>query len=267
MQTSLLSRGKQLLLTIFFASISFLAVSQNLITVPFSNGFVGNNTANNVSSNSFYLSGVSGLGWTNIQFAQNSSSNIFVAQGNDIIGMVLITDNNGVEHTVNGFVKWRAPSGSVTTLCFQPQTGTNLTLATNGNNGSATYNITDTKYIGLTFNGQTLTIPQSGNSAGEVTGNAATSGLLDLLNNYLATFGKLSVADVTVNEGAGTATVTVSLSASSTNTITVVYTTSNGTATAGSDYTAATGTLTFAPGQTSRTFTILEIPFTSHMLI
>ena len=256
MQTSLLSRGKQLLLTIFFASISFLAVSQNLITVPFSNGFVGNNTANNVSSNSFYLSGVSGLGWTNIQFAQNSSSNIFVAQGNDIIGMVLITDNNGVEHTVNGFVKWRAPSGSVTTLCFQPQTGTNLTLATNGNNGSATYNITDTKYIGLTFNGQTLTIPQSGNSAGEVTGNAATSGLLDLLNNYLATFGKLSVADVTVNEGAGTATVTVSLSASSTNTITVVYTTSNGTATAGSDYTAATGTLTFAPGQTSRTFTI-----------
>ncbi|MFM6946911.1 MAG: tandem-95 repeat protein [Flavobacteriales bacterium] len=256
MQTTLLSRSKQLLLSIFFASISFLAFSQNLITVPFSNGFVGNNTANNVSSNSFYLSGASGLGWTNVQFAQNSTSNIFVAQGNDIIGMVLITDNNGIEHTINGFVKWRAPSGSVTTICFQPQTGTNITLATNGNNGSATYNITDTKYIGLTFNGQTLTIPQSGNSAGEVTGNAATAGLLDLLNNYLATFGKLSVADFTVNEGAGTATVTVTLSTSSTNTITVVYTTSNGTATAGADYTAATGTLTFAPGQTSRTFTI-----------
>ncbi|MEY3682991.1 MAG: hypothetical protein RLZZ289_1526, partial [Bacteroidota bacterium] len=256
MQSNLLRFSKNLLVSILFAVIALSVQAQNLITVPFNNGFVGNNTANNVSSNSFYLSGASGLGWTNVQFAQNSTSNIFVAQGNDIIGMVLITDNNGVEHTVNGFVKWRAPSGTVTTICFQPQAGTNLTLATNGNNGSATYNITDTKYIGLTFNGQTLTIPQSGNNAGEVSGNAATAGLLDLLNNYLATFGKLSVADVSINEGAGTATVTVSLSATSTNSITVVYTTSNGTATAGSDYTATTGTLTFAPGQTSRTFTI-----------
>ncbi|MFZ9658093.1 MAG: hypothetical protein ACO29Z_05325, partial [Crocinitomicaceae bacterium] len=163
MQSNLLRFSKNLLVSILFAVIALSVQAQNLITVPFNNGFVGNNTANNVSSNSFYLSGASGLGWTNVQFAQNSTSNIFVAQGNDIIGMVLITDNNGVEHTVNGFVKWRAPSGTVTTICFQPQAGTNLTLATNGNNGSATYNITDTKYIGLTFNGQTLTIPQSGN--------------------------------------------------------------------------------------------------------
>ena len=121
---------------IFFLLFSFTVVeSQNLISVPFTNGFVGDNTANNVSSNSFYLSGATGLGWTNIQFAQNSSSNIFVAQGNDIIGMVLITDNNGIEHTVNGFVKWRAPSGSVTTICFQPATGTNISIATNNNNG------------------------------------------------------------------------------------------------------------------------------------
>lgn len=219
----------------FFVSLifwlSYIGIyGQNLITVPFNNGFVGDNTANNVSANSKYLSGASGLGWSNVQFAQNSSSNIFVAQGNDIIGMVLITDNNGVEHTINGFVKWRAPSGTVTTMVFQPAVGTNITLATNGNNGSSTYSITDTKYIGLTFNNQTLTIPQSGNSAGEVTGNAATSGLITLLNDYLATFGKLSINNVSVNEGAGTATITVSLSASSTNTISVVYTSSNATA-------------------------------------
>lgn len=222
-----------------------------MITVPFSNGFVGDNTANNVSANSFYLSGASGLGWSNVQFAQNSTSNIFVAQGNDIIGMVLITDNNGVEHTINGFVKWRALIGTVTTMVFQPGTGTNITLATNGSNGSSTYTITDTKYIGLTFNGQTLTIPQTGNGAYEVTGNAATSGLLTLLNDYLATFGKLSVADISVNESVGNATITVTSSASSTSALTVVYTTSNGTATAGSDYTAVTGTLTIPAGQLS----------------
>ncbi|MEI8376515.1 MAG: Calx-beta domain-containing protein, partial [Planctomycetota bacterium] len=56
----------------------------------------------------------------------------------------------------------------------------------------------------------------------------------------------------------GTATVTfvVSLSAASTKSITVNYSTINGTALSGSDYTAAIGKLTFAPGVTSQTITV-----------
>jgi hypothetical protein len=68
------------------------------------------------------------------------------------------------------------------------------------------------------------------------------------------------IRDVTVTEGnAGTAaaTFTVTLSAASTETITVVYATGNGSATAGSDYQTATGTLTFAPGETRQTITVL----------
>ena len=251
MQTSLLRRSKQLLLTFLFASISFLAVSQNLITVPFNNGFVGNNTANNSSTQAYYTSG---LGWTNVQFAQNSSSTIFTAQGNDIIGMVLITDNNGIEHTINGFIKWRTPSGnSPHTMVFEPAAGTNIALATNSSNGANTYTITDTKYIGLTFNGSTLSISPV---PGTVTGNAATNGLLDDLNAYLLILPKLSVADVTVNESAGTATVTVTLSAPTSNIVTIAYATSNGTATASSDYTTTAGVLTFSANQTTRTFTV-----------
>ncbi|MBC3876167.1 Calx-beta domain-containing protein, partial [Undibacterium flavidum] len=55
---------------------------------------------------------------------------------------------------------------------------------------------------------------------------------------------------------AGTATFTVTLSAASGQTVSVGYNTSNGTATAGSDYTAASGTLTFNPGVTTQTITV-----------
>jgi hypothetical protein len=50
---------------------------------------------------------------------------------------------------------------------------------------------------------------------------------------------------------------TVNLSASPTQTVTVNYATANGTASAGSDYTAASGTLTFVPGEQSKTIAIL----------
>ena len=66
----------------------------------------------------------------------------------------------------------------------------------------------------------------------------------------------LTINDVIVNEAAGTATFTVTLSAASGQSVTVNYGTSNGTASAGSDYTAASGTLTFAPGVTSQTITV-----------
>lgn len=61
---------------------------------------------------------------------------------------------------------------------------------------------------------------------------------------------------VSVNEAEALATLTATLSATSTATITVEYATSDGTASAGSDYLTATGTLTFAPGSTEMTFTV-----------
>ncbi|TLX21877.1 putative Ig domain-containing protein [Thermomonas fusca] len=70
----------------------------------------------------------------------------------------------------------------------------------------------------------------------------------------------MSINDVTVVEGnAGTtsAVFTVTLSAASGQTVTANYATADGTATAGSDYTASSGTLTFAPGQTTGTLTVL----------
>jgi len=79
--------------------------------------------------------------------------------------------------------------------------------------------------------------------------------------SYVAAGGlpRLSIADAAVTEGhAGTtnATFTVTLAPATGTTVTVGYATSDGTATAGSDYTAASGTLTFAPQQTTQSFTV-----------
>ncbi len=63
-------------------------------------------------------------------------------------------------------------------------------------------------------------------------------------------------ADHQVNESAGSATITVTLSAPSSFTVTVAYAAYDGTATPGDDYTPVSGTLTFAPGQDTLTFTV-----------
>jgi hypothetical protein len=65
-----------------------------------------------------------------------------------------------------------------------------------------------------------------------------------------------SAGTYSVSEGGGSAVITVQLSAASSGTATVHYATSPGTATAGSDYTTVSGTLSFSPGQTSKTFSV-----------
>jgi Calx-beta domain len=72
----------------------------------------------------------------------------------------------------------------------------------------------------------------------------------------------LTINDRSITEGDnGTQLVnfTISLSAPSGKPITVNYTTADGTAIAGSDYAATNGTLTFAPGETSKTVSVQVI--------
>ena len=69
---------------------------------------------------------------------------------------------------------------------------------------------------------------------------------------------QLSINDVTAAESAGTFVFTVSLNAPSTSSVSVRFATANGTARAGksADYTAASGTLSFSPGQTTKTVSV-----------
>jgi murein DD-endopeptidase MepM/ murein hydrolase activator NlpD len=70
----------------------------------------------------------------------------------------------------------------------------------------------------------------------------------------------VSIGNTSATEGDSGTTqfnFTVSLSAASSSTVTVQYATANGTASSSSDYTATSGTISFAPGETSKTVSVL----------
>jgi formylglycine-generating enzyme required for sulfatase activity len=113
-----------------------------------------------------------------------------------------------------------------------------------------TYNVA---VSGMTQSGTvTATIPAGAaqDSAGKPS-LASTSS--DNLVNYIAPHGTLQFASSTysVNENGGSVQIYVSRTGGSYGAASVSYGTANGTATAGSDYTAASGTLSWADGDTA----------------
>ena len=69
----------------------------------------------------------------------------------------------------------------------------------------------------------------------------------------------LNVFDTAVNEADGSVGFLVTLSPAASGTVTVDYATVDGTAVAGTDYTATSGTLTFAPGETRKSTALVPI--------
>ena len=85
-------------------------------------------------------------------------------------------------------------------------------------------------------------------SGGDYADETADGVTVTVLENDAPT---LAIADAQDLEDVGTLSFVVSLSTASNKTVTVAYATEDGTALAGSDYTAVEGTLTFAPGSTA----------------
>ncbi len=100
--------------------------------------------------------------------------------------------------------------------------------------------------------------PQSLHRAGERIFFAASTAALgqELWAMPLGLTPRIAIGDVRVAEAETTARFTVSLASAAAQTVTVAFATASGTASGGSDYDAASGTLTFAAGETSRTIDV-----------
>ena len=107
----------------------------------------------------------------------------------------------------------------------------------------------------LTEGNETFTVTLSDPTGGATLGTPATATVTIVDNDVAGTFA-FSSATYSASEAAGTATITVVRTIGTSGTATVNYATSDGSATAGADYTATTGTLTFADGVDTQSFTV-----------
>ena len=153
-----------------------------------------------------------------------------------------ISDRNGKSKAENGEVgfaytyQWvRVDGGTETDISGETASTYTLAMADLGKTVKVTASFTD----------------NVGYAEGPLTSDAyPSSGTVALL--------ELSFTEniVNVDEEDGSATLTVGLAPAGTETVTVDYATRDSGAKAGEDYTATSGTLTFAPGEISKTITI-----------
>ena len=206
--------------------------AQNTLSVPFTNGFVG--TVGNNSGKADNIQSFSTLGLTKVDFVQNSSGAVFEIQGNDIPGLVRFVSTAGQSLDIEGAIVWRVNSGSTIEIFgFIPAT---TTSAVNLNTiGASNYVLDASSNIGMRPNGGTFAIVDGDN----ISGNAASAGLLDALNDYLATVianrpaGSVTVNDESTTNSTPTLTGTVNYDTSVGETFTVnvdgeTYTTASG---------------------------------------
>jgi YD repeat-containing protein len=179
-----------------------------------------------------------------------SVNDVSVAEGGSLVFTVTrsgsTAQSNNVSYaTANGTASASDYTAASGTLTFTSgQTTKTVTVTTTQD---SIYELSETVLINLSSptNGATITDSQG---VGTITNNDAGPAF--------------SVNDPSVTEG-GSLVFTVTKAGATSQSHNVSYATANGTATAGSDYTATSGTLTFASGETSKTVAVATTPDTT----
>lgn len=150
-------------------------------------------------------------------------------------------------------VDYAITAGTATADADYSATNGTLTFAAGETSKSFAITIVDDT---LFETSETINLALSNVTPGTASLGIPAASVVTIVDNDSLPTVAFSTATYNVNENGGNATITAQLSAASSQQVTVQYATSDGTASAGSDYTTASGTLTFAPGETTKSFTI-----------
>ncbi len=176
------------------------------------------------------------------------------------------TEGNAGTATVRFTVTLSAAASSPVTVIYATANGTATTGSDyNAKSGTVTFapgqtaQTIDVAILGDTAveaNERFLVQLTSASGATIATSQGFGTILNDDVQQVLPSLAITSASTTEGNSATRNLVFTVRLSQAATSAVTVRYATANGTATAGSDYNAASGTLTFAPGQTTRLVTV-----------
>ncbi|MFM6966710.1 MAG: hypothetical protein ACKOWI_05055, partial [Rhodoluna sp.] len=236
------------------------------VSVTFDSGYIGIQGTNTNQANGIH--NLANAGITRIAFVQTDANGDGKfgdggTQGNDLAGTLRITLADGSVHNLAGALNWRETTGSkVEVFGFILNDGQSLTRSFTVN--STTYNLSlvggSTKdvssTIGLKSFNSTWTFTELENRSG----NAATSGLLKALNDYLdLTPQPLSITANSVTEGQSLV-YTVTLDSTTTTSFTYPFALSYGTGFTAADYTGTLSSSNFSNGVTLNSDGTITVP-------
>ena len=205
----------------------------------------------------------------------------------DNLGIGTITDNDAASVAINDVTVTESAGNAIFTVTLTGNIQDALTVNYATSNGTALAGSDYTATSGtLTFPAssvtgatQTITVPILNNTIAEPTetfnvnlSNILSTGLATISDNLgIGTItdndaASIAINDVTVTESAGNAVFTVTLTGSIQDALTVNYATSNGTALAGSDYTATSGTLTFPASSVTGATQTITVPILNNTI-
>nr|WP_257469951.1 FG-GAP-like repeat-containing protein [Prochlorococcus marinus] len=185
--------------------------------------------------------------YENVGATRISISDVTTSNENAANASITVSLNQTTDEDVT--VAYATSNGTATAGADYTATSGTLTISAGATSG--TFNV-PVLADSLDENNETVNITLTNPTNASISDSTATLTITD--DDATPS---ITIADLTTsNENASNATFTVSLSNASSQDITLDYATSNGTATAGSDYTATSGTLTISAGATSGTFNV-----------
>ena len=171
---------------VFWSAAAFA----NTVSVPYEEGFIGE--IGNNSQKADNIQTFSTLDIDRAIFSQSTTGSDFVLQGNDIAGTLTFVLLNDETVVVDGAIVWRFPNGAQDpSFGFIPASDTNVSFSY-GNGSTFTVrgsdfdtNQTPASNIGLRNMSPNVNYTDGTVDGSNISGNAATNGLLTALNDYL----------------------------------------------------------------------------------